>query len=254
MSIYQHFRKEEHQFVDKILQAKDRVEETYEPFVSVFLTPRQINVASALFSKLDNVSLYQSTISLERKRCIIAYDTPEQTDFKECILAIRYPSKFYQLKHSSILGAILNCGVKREFIGDIVTDGENWQIIVAQSIVSFLKEELKTIGPAKVSLEESSQLLQPVDLAQKIDTLASSQRIDTLVATAFNVSRTVAKNLVEQGSVTLNWAVCDKSDTQIEEKDVISVRGYGRVLLHAINGMTQKGKFKLTLYLYRNKK
>lgn len=254
MSIYQHFRKEEHQFVDKILQAKDRVEETYEPFVSVFLTPRQINVASALFSKSDNVSLYQSPVSLERKRCIIAYDIPKKTDFKECILTIHYPSKFYQLKHSSILGSILSCGVKREYIGDIVTDGENWQIIVAQSIVPFLKEELKKIGSAKVLLEESSQLLRPVDQAQTMDTLLSSQRVDALVSAAFNISRNLAKSLVEQGSVTLNWAVCDKPDTIIEEKDVISVRGYGRVLLQAINGMTQKGKLKLTLRLYRNKK
>lgn len=254
MSIYQHFRKEEHQFVDKILQAKDRVEETYEPFVSVFLTPRQINVASALFSKLDNVSLYQSPISLERKRCIIAYDVPKQTDFKECILTIHYPSKFYQLKHSSILGAVLSCGVKREYIGDIVTDGNHWQIIVANSIVPFLKEELKKIGLVKVSLEESSRLLQPINQAQKIDTLVSSQRIDVLVATAFNMSRHLAKKLVEQGSVTLNWAICDKPDTTIEEKDVISVRGYGRVLLQSINGITQKGKIKLALYLYRNKK
>lgn len=253
MSIYQHFRKEEHQFVDKILQAKDRVEETYEPFVSVFLTPRQINVASALFSKLDNVSLYQSPISLERKRCIIAYDVPKQTDFKESVLTIHYPSKFYQLKHSSILGAVLSCGVKRV----------HWRYSHRrQSLANYcgkfycpiFKGRIKKIGLVKVSLEESSRLLQPINQAQKIDTLVSSQRIDVLVATAFNMSRHLAKKLVEQGSVTLNWAICDKPDTTIEEKDVISVRGYGRVLLQSINGITQKGKIKLALYLYRNKK
>lgn len=254
MSIYQHVRKDEQQFVDKMLQAKNRVEETYEPFVSVFLTPRQINVASALFSKVDHVSLYQSRVSLERKRCIIAYDVPEQANFKECILKIRYPSKFYQLKHSSILGALMSCGVKREYIGDIITDGNHWQIIVAQSMVAFLKQEFKKIGPVNVILEESSQLLQPINQAQKNDTLVSSKRIDALIATAFNISRHLAKKTVEQGSVTLNWGVCDKPDTIIEEKDVISVRGYGRVLLQTINGVTQKGKFKLTLYIHRNKK
>lgn len=254
MSIYQHFRKEEHQFVDKILQAKDRVEETYEPFVSVFLTPRQISVASTLFSKLDNVSLYESAISLERKRCIIAYESPNSEDFKETILTIHFPSKFYQLKHNSILGAVLNCGVKREFVGDIVTDGKSWQIIVAQSIVAFLKQELKMIGHVKVSLEESDVLIVPVDTAQKVETLVSSRRLDAFIAVAFNLSRNLAKSLVEQGNVTLNWALCDKADMQIEEKDIISVRGYGRILLHTVNGMTQKGKFKLSLHLYQNKK
>lgn len=254
MSIYQHFRKDEHQFVDKILQVKNRVEETYEPFVSVFLTPRQISVASALFSKSDSVSLYQSNVSLERKRCVIAYDFPEKNDFKESILTIHFPSKFYQLKHSSILGAVLNCGVKREFIGDIVTDGEIWQIIVATSIVSFLKEELKSVGSAKVRLEESEYLLTPIDTAKKLDTLIASQRLDVLIATAFNVSRHVSKDLIEQGHVTLNWGICNKADAQIAEQDVVSVRGYGRILLYSINGMTQKGKFKITLYVHRNRK
>lgn len=222
--------------------------------MSVFLTPRQINISSALFSKSDNVSFYQSTISLERKRCIIAYGVPRQEDFEECILDIQYPSKFYQLKHSSILGAVLNCGVKREFIGDIITDGTHWQMIVAKSIVPFLKQELTTVGRAKVTLKESASLLLPVDTAKVMDTLVSSQRLDVIIATAFNMSRNIAKELVEQGAVSLNWSTCDKADMSVEEKDMISVRGYGRVLLQSLNGVTQKGKIKATIHLYRNKK
>ncbi|MBS4769790.1 RNA-binding protein [Carnobacteriaceae bacterium zg-ZUI240] len=252
--VHQHFRKEEHQFIDKILEYKSRVEDTYVDVVCHFLTPRQLKVASALFSKDDVVKWYESQLPTERKRAVISYNVPESDDFEEVILNIQYPSKFYQLKHSSILGAVLNLGVKREYIGDIVTDGEQWQMIVAKSIADLICRDLQRIGKASVKVVPTTILLDAVDTGELVETLVSSLRLDAMISEGFNVSRALSKTMVESGVVSLNWVVCEKSEVEVCEWDVISVRGYGRMTLQQIMGTTKKGKFKIILCKQVNRK
>ena len=48
MSIYQHFRKHEHQFVDQVLSWKEQVERTYTSYITDFLDPRERKIIANL--------------------------------------------------------------------------------------------------------------------------------------------------------------------------------------------------------------
>lgn len=253
-NVYQHFHKDEHRLIDKIIEWKERVEETYVPVVSAFMTPRQLKVASTLFSKEDVVQLYVSSLGIERKRVVISHKTTTDIDFEETILTIDYPHKFHQLQHHQILGTLIHAGVKREVIGDIITNGTDWQVIVANAIVPFLTQEIQSIGRVKVKLTKSDTLVQQQQDITVKDSLLSSLRLDAFLSEAFNMSRSQAKSAVEKGLVFVNWEQCEKPELSVLEGDMISVRGVGRVLLSAINGTTQKGKIKVTLHLFGKQK
>nr|WP_232970447.1 S4 domain-containing protein [Salisediminibacterium selenitireducens] len=61
------------------------------------------------------------------------------------------------------------------------------------------------------------------------------------------MSRSKAKPLIQSEKVKVNWRTVNDPAFTIEEEDVVSVRGYGRMYITAIEGNTRKGKIKLTL-------
>jgi len=75
----------------------------------------------------------------------------------------------------------------------------------------------------------------------------ASPRLDTLVAEGFGLPRADAAALVAQGAVSLNYEPCAKPDRRVEEGDLLSVRGKGRLRLLSIGGASRKGRLFVTL-------
>src|SRR5690625_6844211 len=75
MGIYQHFRKEEHPFIDQVLSWKEDVERTYRYRLTDFLDPREQQIIESIIGtnneELQLVSYGGGKYS-ERKRVIIA--------------------------------------------------------------------------------------------------------------------------------------------------------------------------------------
>lgn len=258
--LYQHFKKEESTFIDKVLEWKRRVEDTYVFIETPFLTPRERLIASQLFSNQDDVGIFfwGGYESAERQKGIIAIanqDVP--TDMWDMTyFEVHYPKKFATLKHSHILGSLLGLGIQRDTVGDIITDGTRWQLVVSKTISGYIQQELKKIGAITVRLETipSQELVTPMEQYHSKPDVIASLRIDTVVASGFNISRAKAKELVEQGLVSVNWKVEMKSTCDIAEKDIISVRGYGRLNVDTISGTTKSGKWKVHFLVLKNRK
>lgn len=255
MSVYQHFKKEESTFIDKILEYKMRVEDTYVPILTHFLTPREQFIANSLFSKGDTVNIFffGGYTDAERKRALltIASDYTVE-DFELTLLDIRYPKKFATISHSQILGSVLGSGIKREQVGDIITDNANWQIFVSNQMSSYIKKEVRKIGNVSISFDSVSLagMLQPKQQYKVIEETVSSLRIDTMIAKIFHVSREKAKEILDNGYVHINFVVETRTTVELAEQDILSVRKYGRLKLHQIKGLTKNGKYKVVVYVY----
>lgn len=255
MSVYQHFKKEESTFIDKILEYKMRVEDTYVPILTHFLTPREQFIANSLFSKGDTVNIFffGGYTDAERKRALltIASDYTVE-DFELTLLDIRYPKKFATISHSQILGSVLGSGIKREKVGDIITDNANWQIFVSNQMSSYIKKEVRKIGNVSISFDNVllAGMLQSKQQYKVIEETVSSLRIDTLIAKIFHVSREKAKEILDNGYVHINFVVETRTTVELSEQDILSVRKYGRLKLHQIKGLTKNGKYKVVVYVY----
>ncbi|MBF0780414.1 MULTISPECIES: RNA-binding protein [unclassified Granulicatella] len=258
-NLYQHFRKEERLFIDRVYEWKMRVEDTYIPFVTPFLNPREQFIISTLFSEKDCVQLYFNGIfeQGERKRALMTFaDEAHQDDFGQVLFSIRYPQKFAQLKHNRILGTLLGQGIKREHIGDIVTNGEEWQIVVTKQVAPYIKENCKKVGSISVGFDEIDycKKIEPMMSYQLLHTTVSSLRLDALLATTFHLSRQTVKEYIENGLVSVNWKEETKGHTEITLADTVSLRRYGRIVLHDVQGISKSGKLKVQIYIVNNKK
>ena len=89
----------------------------------------------------------------------------------------------------------MGTGVKREYFGDIISDGENWQVFVASEISHFVQTQVDKIGNVSVRLEETkyTELIVPKDGWSEERETVSSLRLDTVISAVYNISRQRSK-------------------------------------------------------------
>src|SRR5699024_8599986 len=108
MSIYQHFRKHEHPFVDQVLEWKDQVEITYQKVLTDFLDPREQQIDQLILGTTNDEYMYRFSggeKETERKRLIIVpfYESIDSADDDIVLLKASYPRKFVSLEHRDVL-------------------------------------------------------------------------------------------------------------------------------------------------------
>ena len=236
-SIFQHFRKEEQDFIRKVESWVISSQEQYDDIIFQF---------------------EGGYIAAERKRGMIYPDfyTPTTDEFDVALIEIHYPIKFSSISHGQILGSLVGLGIDRDQLGDIISDGERWQLLVTKQMLSYLKHNFQKVGKISIRIEERDylDLIIPIDHWSYTTAIVSSLRLDTLIASIFHISRQRSKELVEGNKVKVNWAEEIRPDFMIELLDIISIRGYGRIQIKNIEGRTKKDKIKLEIGLLEKNK
>ena len=259
--VEQHFRKEEYSFLKQIEEWVEEVRVQYAPVLTNYLDPRQQFMVEAVVGQFDDVRYYfdGGYIDAERKRCMICpdYFIPTADDFENTLFQIQYPKKFATLGHGKILGSVMSLGFDRSLIGDIITNEEEWQLFCTKNIKEYIRQQLEKVGKVSIRLEEIdyTKLLVPVDHWTVVQTVVSSLRLDTVIASVFNISRQRSKEMIESGKVKVNWAEENRPDFSLELLDITSIRGFGRIQIRKIEGRTKKDKIKVEIgLLEKNKK
>ncbi|QTJ54950.1 RNA-binding protein [Dolosigranulum pigrum] len=251
--LYQHFRKEEQSFVDQVTDWLNQVDYQYTPYLTSFLNPREQFIVEAIVGQSDaiSVSFFGGITGTERQRALIkpSYIEDVEGHYDIALCEISYPEKFSQLSHRDILGAILGTGIDRKKLGDIIQDDGRWQLFVDAPLVSFLTLHVTTVGRTTVSLIEKP-LKEAVPINehwQKKNIVISSRRLDVFIAGGLRISRDQAKQLIVSGKVKLNWTSTENVSEDVNEKDIISVRGFGRLTLLSIDYRTRKDKLAVEI-------
>lgn len=252
MSLYNHFRIDEHEFVDKVLEWKSQVEMTHQSKLIDFLDPREQFILSSIIGNNGDVqvSFYGGNNNVERKRAIIHHDYAEiqEKDFCLCLVNIVYPVKFSSITHPEVLGSLMGVGLKRQKYGDILIQDKIVQIVIAEEIVDFVQLNLKQVGRVTIQIEptELHNIVQGEDIWNVLSSTVASFRIDTVISEIFRISRQKSQLLIGSGNVKLNHKVIEKSSFEVETGDMISVRGKGRCKVLTTEGKTKRDKWRIT--------
>lgn len=251
MTIYQHFRPEEKEFIDQVYDWLDDVEKTYAPKLTDFLDPREQLIVGAVIGKQSEVKFefFGGTDHAERKRALLFPDYYEVSpdDFQIKLFEIVYPDKFISLEHPQILGSLMSAGLKRSKYGDILLENGRAQFFAAAEIGEYLRLQLVSIGRTDVRLKEVplADAVTSSDSWTEIPATVSSLRIDAIAASLYKLSRQKSQLLIQQGVVKVNWAVVENPAFECGEGDILSVRGHGRIKILSIEGKTKKDRWRI---------
>ncbi len=180
----------------------------------------------------------------------MGYDEP----FPIVAIVIRpLMSKFSDdLNHRDFLGALMNLGIKRETLGDIFVRNNQACLFCQESMSEYITENLTRIRHTSVSakVEENVQDITAPVLEEKIIQVAS-ERIDAVVAKVFNLSRQDSLEMFPKNLIFLNGRLCTENAKTLREKDVISVRGFGKFSFEEALGLSKKGKTNCKVNIYK---
>lgn|SRR5690625_1113159 len=258
MSLYQHYREEEHLFVDQVLSWKEQVESTFIYKISDFLNPREQKIVKQIIGETNEdiqVKFFGGNEHTERKRAIIApfYEIIEEESFELAVLEGRYNAKFLNLEHRDVMGAFLSLGIDRKKLGDIYVADGMIQIVTSDDLVPFVLANFTSVKNANIKLQKISLSKLKVEEAdwKVFERTVPSLRLDAVIKEIYNLSRKDASTLIEQGRVQVNHKITEDTAYALDLEDLISVRGKGRSKLIEENGLSRKGRNRITVAILK---
>ncbi len=215
-----------------------------------FLDPYEVYLAQSILNRFTdlNYKIAGGYENAERRIIIIYPDYYDSHQLPAGIGALKISNSNEDLSHKDYLGSILSLGIIRDKIGDIIVHKDYAFIIVKEEIEDFIFYNLEKVANKNISLE-------PLDLAsivegksdyKEVTVFLKSLRLDSAISAVYNLSRKDSMKIIKGNNVKLNWEPIDKGSCEIKEKDVISVRRYGRAILHDISGYSKSGRIRCT--------
>lgn len=156
-----------------------------------------------------------------------------------------------KLTHRDFLGALLHLGITRAKIGDIYIKGNQAYVFCTEAIADFICKELCMVKHTLVHCEITAPNEEELSPEYKeITGTVASLRLDAFLSVAFQTSRSSLAAFIDGGKTYINGRLTTKAGTQLEEGDVVSVRGKGRFIVNEIKNLTKKGRIVVTINKY----
>lgn len=176
----------------------------------------------------------------------------EEPDYPIECLDVRWNTKFSSVGHRDLLGAVMGLSIEREVTGDIVLAGDGLAyLFVIKDMADYVMANLESAGRAslKISAHQGGIVCpEPEGVRQRV-TLAS-QRLDAFVSAGYDLSRSESQKLINAGLVKLNHVPEMRTDAGVNEGDLISVRGHGRMKVEQMLGQTRRGRLAAQVFRY----
>ncbi|GAX90989.1 RNA-binding protein [Effusibacillus lacus] len=243
-----HYRPEEKPFVQRMIELVHRASSRHSPVLTPFLDPRQVRIAENIARTVGGVVVFADGgwEGAERKRVLLAPDywTPEPSEFELDWMRLEIPGEYLTLKHGDYLGALTGLGLKREKIGDLSVMEDGCDLVAAADVADYIRLHLNKAGRASVLVRQISreEYRRPVIHFSEREFTVMSLRVDAVTAEGFQLARGKILDPIKSGKLQLNWQTVTDPSLQVEEGDVISLRGMGRLKIMEIGGLTKKGR------------
>ena len=226
-----------------------------------FLDPTMMDAARAAANKAGaKVSFWGGYPDGERQ--VAAFwdeDEPMNEEYPFIALRLSWNAKYANPGHRDLLGATMGLGIERDMTGDIAMGeyhGADCAYLFAMpEVADYIAANLESAGraPLKVQQAEEELHLKPPE-GEFMRVTVQNERMDAILAAGCRLSRSEAQKLIAAGLVKLNHGVQMKGDARIQEGDLISARGYGRIKVQEMQGETRKGRQGILLFKYGKQK
>ena len=191
------------------------------------------------------------------ERVVIRFGDPDEIGYEapfpiSCICVEPLSQKFAdKLTHRDFLGALLNLGIERSTLGDIIITDNVGYVFALEDMAEFIMGELSRVKRTDVKASLVTEL--PEGDLYRTETKRiqiSSERVDAIVAKTYNLSREESSSLFKRKLVYVNGRLCENNSYNPKHGEKISVRGYGRFIYKGYDGLSRKGKLNASVEIY----
>ena len=212
----------------------------------VFLNPAQQEIAKRYFADC-RPTLWGGFEESERRMVALWTQEDRRPNFPISVLSLRSNTDWV-VSHRDVLGAVLNLGLARTTIGDIMPDEDVIYRICHSEIAGFIRDNLKRVARYTVHIDmtDNTDMISDLRKYKERSGTVASARADCVLAFLFSISRARAQEEIASGRVNLNWSDLSSAKTEAHEGDVYSIRGLGKADLTEIGTVTKKGRIRVS--------
>lgn len=191
------------------------------------------------------------------ERVIIRFGSEEELGYSMpypiSIIKVEPQSQKYadRLTHRDFLGSLLNLGIERHTLGDIVIIDNVGYIFALESIAPYIADSLIKVRRTDVSVSIITELPEgELYRTERKTVQISSERLDAVIARVYSLSREDAQALFKKRLVFADGREIDSTSYAPKENEKISVRGHGRFIYIGRQSLSKKGKLNVAVEMY----
>lgn len=210
--------------------------------LSVFYTPARSVCNNDNFYRVWGGSEYS-------ERAVILFGNEEEFGYDvtfpvSCIHIKPILKKFAdKLTHRDFLGALINLGIKREVLGDIIVRDSEAYVFCLTDMSEFIAANLDRVKHTSVKCQVTQDIPDIwQDNIRERNINVASVRLDAVVGEVYRLSRGNAQELIRLKRVFVNGRICENNSRVLKEDEVISVRGFGKFIYSGLNYVSKKGR------------
>ena len=222
-----------------------------------FLGLAEQSALSELLTKFSPASVTRFGGAAGAERVMVRFGNPEEIGYDapfpiSCVRIEPLSQKFAdKLTHRDFLGALMNLGIERSTLGDVVIRDNVGYVFADEEMAKFIAGEMTKVKRTDVRayvVEDvpGGELYKTEDKRIQIQ----SERIDAVIAKTYSLSRDDAQTLIKRSLVFVNGREVNSSSYTPKPDDKISVRGHGRLIYRGFDSTSRKGKLNAIVSVY----
>lgn len=235
----------------RVLDAARLCESTDKPRYLGFLSSFEASEAETLLrSGTVRYTFYGGYPDADRTMLACLPEWCEEPQFPMCALTFRFDDSDGRLFHRDFLGTLINIGLSREAVGDILVEPGRAVVFLRNEVRDFVTASVNKVGGKHVLIYSEIEEPLPHMTTEGRTASVASMRLDCLVAAFCGVARSRAEELISEGRAAVNTRYCKKPSQTVAVGDRVTIMGKGRFAVDAVQSRSKKGRIILKYSKY----
>ncbi len=248
---------EETLFKKRLTELANKAYTNSQYLFTTFLSMSELDIYYQIEREISYVpaTLFGGTQDCER--VMIRFGSEELCGYEEpfpisCIEIAPLVEKFGEvLSHRDYLGALMNLGIERSTLGDIIIIEKTAYLFCTVKMAQYILDNLDQVRHTHVRCKLAEHVPEStITKLERKSCLVSSARADSVIAKLYNMSRSQGVELFRAKKVFINGRLNENNSGTLKQGDRVSVRGYGKFIYQGTAYETKKGKLSVDVDVY----
>ena len=179
------------------------------------------------------------------------HSTGEPPEFSGEWLLVTWNTRFAHVEHRDLLGSLLGLYGDRSWFGDLLIQEDRAYLRTLPEMARRLPGEWTQAGRAAIQAE-AGELPETFLQAQgrELRITVASPRLDAVLSDVLRMSRSKGTEIIRSGTVQINHHTEIRPDQMLRAGDLLSIRGFGRARVCAIEETNRRGRIPVLLEIF----
>ena len=248
---------EETLFMKRLTELANKAYSNSQYLFTSFLSMSELDLYYQIEREISYVPVTMFGGTKDCERVMLRFGSEELCGYEEpfpisCIEIAPIIEKFgEQLSHRDYLGALMNLGIERSTLGDIIIIEKTAYLFCTEKMAPYIIDNLDQVRHTHVRCKIAENVPEStITKIERKNCLVSSARADSVIAKLYNMSRSQGVELFRGKKVFINGRLNENNSVTLKTGDRVSVRGHGKFIYQGTAYETKKGKLSVEVDVY----